>query len=594
MISFKNENSSGTALNYRTHFLLVLTLSVVVLLSLIGMGEVYNVGEGREGIVIEEILDSGNYILPLRNGEIVPSKPILFHWLGAALAKLLGKATEMDVFALRLPSALAGIGSVLVTFHLTALFSNAATGTLASLLLLSTYGFIAISQEGRVDSLFNFLITASIAAWLTGFVRHQQEGISRIPSRYYRCAAVACGLAVLTKGPLGFAHVGMVIGVITLSDSGLRSLFSLLRPEWIWALLIPTPWYLLAMQSGGDNFVGRQFIYENFRRFTGGAGISKRSWWFYFPHLIRHCGPWSIPFCIIIAHQIKRKCGDIFGSTTTLPWLGIRIGIVWSCTVFCFLNVAAGKHPSYLAPMLPGICIAVAIWFSHVVTWPTYSPRCEKIIRALIIIAMLIAPLFVFLGTLNLLPESKSLTLIVASLPEALSNNAFLFWTAHLMLCALITYHLKVDKTCTCALNRLGPALLLTLILLIGIDSHLGRAIKGVTHSYASVGRKFRTLIPPDQILHWVLRTGADPRLGVGREDSFDGLFFYLRRHVKRLDESKYWNIPGFYVARQSWVDAQPEEWRARIRPIFIGGKIADREPQKIVYFELIQDAPAG
>lgn len=587
MISFKIESSSHTLISYRANLLLVLALSAVVLLSLIGMGEVYNVGEGREGIVIEEILDSGNYILPLRNGEIVPSKPILFHWIGAAFAKLLGKATEMDVFALRLPSALAGIGSVLLTFYITALFSNAASGTLASLLLLSTYGFIAISQEGRVDSLFNFLVTLSIAAWLTGFVRHREEGIARIPARYYRYAAIACGLAVLTKGPLGFVHVGMVICAISITHGGPRSVFSLLRPEWVWALLIPTPWYLLATQAGGDNFVGRQFIYENFRRFTGGAGISKRSWWFYFPHLIRHCGPWSIPFCLILLQQITRRGSDIFGKSTTLTWLGIRIGIVWSCIVFCFLNLAAGKHPSYLAPMLPGICIAVAIWFTHVVTWPSRWPRCERILRVVMALAMVIAPLFVILATLQLLPESKGLARTVASLPEAFSGSGATFWCVHAMVCALIIYHLIADKQQSCALNRLGPAILLTLVLLIGVDSHLGRAIKGVTHSYASVGRMFRTLIPTDQTLHWVLRTGDDQRLGVGREDSFDGLFFYFRRHVKRLDDGKSWNIPGFYVARRSWIDAQPEEWRARIRPIYTTGKIADKEPQKITYFEL-------
>lgn len=590
MISFKTD----TPLSYRAHLLLVLTLSAVVLISLIGMGEVYNVGEGREGIVIEEILDSGNYILPLRNGELVPSKPVLFHWIGATLAKALGKANEMDVFALRFPSALAGIGSVLLTFYITALFSNAATGTLASLFLLSTYGFIAISQEGRVDSLFNFLVTLSVSAWLTGFVRHRDAGIARIPSRYYRYAAIACGLAVLTKGPLGFVHVGMVITVVCLSEGGIRATLSLIRPEWVWALLLPTPWYLLAMDAGGDNFVGRQFIYENFRRFTGGAGISKRAWWFYFPHLIRHCGPWSIPFCVLLAQQIKRKGADIFGKNTSLPWLGIRIGILWPITVFCFLNIAAGKHPSYLAPMLPGICIAVAIWFTHVVTWPSVSPLYERILQGVSLVAAAIAPLFVALATLKLLPASKSLAGTIASLPEALSGNGAIFWSVHAALSALIVYHFITDRTRACALNRLGPALLLTLVLLVGVDSHLGRAIKGVTHSYASVGRTLKTLVPTDQTLHWVLRTGTDPALGVGREDSFDGLFFYFRRHVKRLDDSKSWNTPGFYVARRSWIDAQPEEWRARVRPIYTGGKVADKEHQKILYFELLAPVSFG
>jgi 4-amino-4-deoxy-L-arabinose transferase-like glycosyltransferase len=493
----------------------------------------------------------------------------------------------MDVFALRLPSALAGLGSVLVTFYLATLFSTPHSGVLAALLLLSTYGFIATSQEGRVDSLFNFFVTLSIAAWLTGFVRYRAQGIAQIPSRYYRYAALACGLAVLTKGPLGLVHVGMVLSTITLFQGGFKALFSLLRPEWVWALLIPTPWYLLAVDAGGDNFVGRQFVYENLRRFTGGAGISKRVWWFYFPHLIFHCGPWSLPFFGIIAQQIKRRGQELLNKSSPLPWLGIRIGVLWFTVIFFFLNISAGKHPSYLAPTLPAISIAVAIWLSHYASLPSLRSRIVEIsLIAIIIAAITLPPLFVVVGSYQLITPSF-LTRTFASLPEALSGNSAIFWSVHTSLSLFIIYLIRVGRTQTQTINRWGPPILLTLVLVLGVDCHLARAIKGVTHGYATVGRTLRAIVPPDQTLHWVLRTGQDPRLGVGREDSFDGLFFYLRRRVKRLDDTKTWNTPGLYVARQSWIDAQSEEWKARVQTIFRGGKIADKEPQKLVYFEL-------
>jgi hypothetical protein len=53
-----------------------------------GLGDkpFYTKGEAREAIVVWEIVHSGEWILPLRNGQIVPSKPPLFHWCGAFLS----------------------------------------------------------------------------------------------------------------------------------------------------------------------------------------------------------------------------------------------------------------------------------------------------------------------------------------------------------------------------------------------------------------------------------------------------------------------------------------------------------------------------
>ena len=66
---------------------------VCLLLFFWGLGAVpfYTRGEPREAVVVWEICSTGEWILPLRNGTEIPSKPPLFHWLGALLAKALGR-----------------------------------------------------------------------------------------------------------------------------------------------------------------------------------------------------------------------------------------------------------------------------------------------------------------------------------------------------------------------------------------------------------------------------------------------------------------------------------------------------------------------
>src|SRR5262245_14773590 len=69
--------------------------------------------EGGEALVVREIIHSGNWILPLRNGVEIPSKPPLYHWLAALVAKF---THQLDEFSVRFPSALIGTLGVLLTW----------------------------------------------------------------------------------------------------------------------------------------------------------------------------------------------------------------------------------------------------------------------------------------------------------------------------------------------------------------------------------------------------------------------------------------------------------------------------------------------
>src|SRR5437762_11624634 len=62
-------------------------VALAVVLAALPIGsDVYEGGEAREGLVVREMLRTGDWILPLWNGSVVPSKPPLFHWLAAGPA----------------------------------------------------------------------------------------------------------------------------------------------------------------------------------------------------------------------------------------------------------------------------------------------------------------------------------------------------------------------------------------------------------------------------------------------------------------------------------------------------------------------------
>src|SRR5438552_17724204 len=89
-------------------------VALAVVLAALPIGsDVYEGGEAREGLVVREMLRTGDWILPLWNGSVVPSKAPLFHWLAAGGAALSGAGVPEH--AQRAPTlALAGLGVALV------------------------------------------------------------------------------------------------------------------------------------------------------------------------------------------------------------------------------------------------------------------------------------------------------------------------------------------------------------------------------------------------------------------------------------------------------------------------------------------------
>lgn len=92
---------------------IVVVLAWPALFWRLGHGPIDRTMDGREALVIREMVRTGDLVLPLRNGEDVPHKPPFMHWLGAAVAHVRGGV--VDEATVRMPSALATLAALLVT-----------------------------------------------------------------------------------------------------------------------------------------------------------------------------------------------------------------------------------------------------------------------------------------------------------------------------------------------------------------------------------------------------------------------------------------------------------------------------------------------
>jgi 4-amino-4-deoxy-L-arabinose transferase-like glycosyltransferase len=227
--------------------LLVAGLAAIMLLTNLGGPRLWDDDESRNAGCAREMLLRGDWIVPTFNAELRAHKPVLTYWCMLVAYKI-GGASELTA---RLPSALASIGTVLLTYCIGRRLFNARVGLWAAIALSCSLTFCMIGRAATPDGLLVFTVTLSIALYVFGtFARRtvlasdgkgsdgkasdktgeaqgelcdQLGPLLRAKGHWFpqRPTLVvimyaAMALAVLTKGPVGLVLPVAVIGMFLL------------------------------------------------------------------------------------------------------------------------------------------------------------------------------------------------------------------------------------------------------------------------------------------------------------------------------------------------------------------------------------------
>ncbi|MBA4417961.1 MAG: hypothetical protein C0392_08635 [Syntrophus sp. (in: bacteria)] len=175
--------------------------------------------EGRWAVVAREMLRSGNYFLPTINGQVYFDKPLLSYWLIVPFAWIKGGVTEAIA---RMPSALSGLGAVLLIFCMGKRLFGTRTGLLSGALFLTSVMFVLWARTASAEILNLLSIWCIIWFFMAGGI----EGRLKYLIALYSIGAVAAFL----KGPVAPAAAFSVMGFYSLVRAVLR--FRSGRPEW--------------------------------------------------------------------------------------------------------------------------------------------------------------------------------------------------------------------------------------------------------------------------------------------------------------------------------------------------------------------------
>lgn len=202
-----------------------------------------------------EMLEAGDWVLPMFNAEPRLNKPPLAYWLVMGLERAWPDAPGIEPWKARLPSGIAGALLVVMTALIgRAAYGSALVGFVGAMLVCGSSGLMRYSNNARPEMLYAACCTLVILGLLRAW---QSPDRSRAQSMWALTAWGAAGLGVLAKGP----HLPMVIvaGFVlhaVLSGSW-RRLWWTLRAHWgvVAMLAIGVPWVVLvwqrAPQAGG-------------------------------------------------------------------------------------------------------------------------------------------------------------------------------------------------------------------------------------------------------------------------------------------------------------------------------------------------------
>lgn len=183
--------------------------------------------EWRHAEVAQEMLQSGDFLVPHLLGVPYPDKPPLTH-AAIALAFDLGRHSSLALA--RLPSVIAAIVAAMAVYGIGITPFGRTVGLLAALGLMGVQGYSSMARTALPDMGLTMWVMLSCLAAIQATCSSGRRRLG-----YLALSGITCGLAILTKGPMGPAVA--ILG-IALLPSGIANLRRMERWDWAVFLLI--------------------------------------------------------------------------------------------------------------------------------------------------------------------------------------------------------------------------------------------------------------------------------------------------------------------------------------------------------------------
>jgi 4-amino-4-deoxy-L-arabinose transferase-like glycosyltransferase len=299
--------------------------------------------EARFALLSQDMLNRGAWFFPQLNGLVYHAKPLLQAWLIVLCSWPVGQVTQLTAV---LPSALAGIGTVLVVYALGRDMLGTRAGCFAALVVITTQGWFLHARLPMPDMLLTFFMTASLAM-LWPMVRGR-------PGYHWLGFYGSVALAFWAKGPAGLIPLVALLVYAIVSRPG---------PRWrdlhvpvglsLVALLIALWW---VPQWFFDTSALRQVVVTDEFGWYLPRALKLSLLTGPFQHAIGVLFPWvlTLPLAIWQAARLLRGRGVDREAVLCL--------LVWSVVVFGSVAISGQQRFRYYVPVVPSASLLIGWW----------------------------------------------------------------------------------------------------------------------------------------------------------------------------------------------------------------------------------------
>ena len=322
-----------------------------------------------------EMLLRHDYVTLTVDGVRYLEKAPLLYWLMAGFARVFGGPAHMHAWAMRLPLALAVLALVYIVRRMgREMFQSDRAGFYAALIVLTSWGVFLFTRILIPDIFLCLFITLALRFfWRT--LQQEDPSIGDCLGM-----AVACALAVLTKGLIGILFPAAIIFLYLVCTRNLLHLM-IIRPasQLLAFLTVAVPWHWLAetanpaqghpigavpTQGNVHGFAWFYFVNDQFARY-----VNKRV-----PHdydtvpLLLFWGlllVWMLPWSAFLFKALRRvplwsglKRVDI--PAALHPWLFCGL---WPLVVLLFFSFST-RQEYYVLPVIPALALLIGAWLA--------------------------------------------------------------------------------------------------------------------------------------------------------------------------------------------------------------------------------------
>lgn len=356
---------------------------------------------GTEELFIQDIsysmIQSGNFIVPMVNGQPYFLKPPVLYWITAPLYLFLPPALWM----VRLWMPIIGVLLVIFVYKIARLWYGKITAFYSALFLATSIPIIFYTKMANYDLLNTLFTTLTIYYY----------NLSKKKSILLLLTAVFCSLGILTRSILALTPIGVIVidHLLQFRKESFKRLFIFL----LLVFIIILPWHLLAYLKNPQFFLIDYLLVPFQLHFVGNIpGNTINSPLFY------------LSIFILFPPIIFLLCYKYFYSLKTNLFAFIQLS-VWVIGLLAVLSISGERHEWYILGIYPALAIGTGCIVKEIFN-KTKPQSFVHFFTAYTVLIFTLAPLLL-LFTYNI-PQPEVITATNIMKEQSNLNDILYIW----------------------------------------------------------------------------------------------------------------------------------------------------------------------